>query len=96
MAVSAPTKRRYKNPRTRAKEARVLDVEIVKEEFPPPTSPKVQISPQRGGVAIWSNALFYNPPLSIFGNSCPGSSACQVKHTPRGSDINKTKIVYKL
>jgi cation transport ATPase len=63
MVVSAPTKRRHQTPRTRTKEARVLDVEIVKEEFPSPTvSPKVQILPQRGGVAIWSHALFYHPP----------------------------------
>ncbi len=63
MAVSAGTKRRFKNTPTIAEEPRVLDVEIVKEEFPPlAVFPKIRIAPERGGVAIWSDELFTDPP----------------------------------
>jgi hypothetical protein len=63
MAVNVGNKRRSKSPRVRAEESRVLHVEIVKEAYPPPTvSPGVRIAAERGGVAIWSRALFGDPP----------------------------------
>ena len=54
------------DPKTRrtivAEDPRVLDVEVVEEEFPPPAVfPRIRIAPERGGVAIWSDALFSDP-----------------------------------
>jgi manganese/zinc-transporting P-type ATPase C len=62
MAVKIGTKPGYKNRRTITAEPRVLDVEVVKKEHPPTVSPGVRVAAEHGGVAIWSAALFNEPP----------------------------------
>jgi manganese/zinc-transporting P-type ATPase C len=64
MAVHALTKRRYKNTRTIAERPQVLKGEKVEKNiFSAATlSANVRIEPERGGVAIWSKALFNDPP----------------------------------
>ena len=42
---------------------RRLEVEVVKEKFPPPVeSQNVRVAPERDGVAIWNDALFSRSP----------------------------------
>jgi manganese/zinc-transporting P-type ATPase C len=66
MAVSVGTKRRYKRASTIAEEPRVLDLETVeKESLARTLSPKIRIEHERDGVAVWSNALFDDPPTQF-------------------------------
>jgi manganese/zinc-transporting P-type ATPase C len=64
MAVQSLTKRKIKATPAISAGSRILDLEPVEEETPAlPASPSVRIAPERGGVAIWSDELFTDPPV---------------------------------
>ena len=64
MAVKVRAERRYENTRVLVEGPRALAVEVVEEKTPPQRKPPAfRIAPQRGGVAIWSHALFRDPPV---------------------------------
>ncbi len=78
MAVDTLPKRRYRKTLPFGEERRFSDVKVAESELARPTvSADLRIAPERGGVAIWSKALFNAPPLNIFGSSCPEYSACR-------------------